>query len=192
MASAATEIFHPPGRVNTETIRLIIARLVVRYGSGSWNAKYREVEEETLVKDWFHALAHFSLRDIDYALENLPPDYLPNASQFRLICQRAPAPPGPPALDAPRPDPARLRAAFERMGKIAATRGPQAWIADLEARLRAGETLPIAHRAMLDRAQAALAHRGPDVPLTTEDARRTAELKAAAAARYAAYARGHA
>jgi hypothetical protein len=31
--SIATESLNPKGRINTETIRLVIARLVVRYGS---------------------------------------------------------------------------------------------------------------------------------------------------------------
>lgn len=189
--STASESFHPIGAVNLETIRLVIARLVVRYGSGSWNAKYRDVDEEVLLKDWFHALQHFSPAALDYGLENLPADFLPNVSQFRLICQRAPERPKRPALAPPRPDPQRLKAAFQRMHEVAKDRSPNAWIGDLESRQAAGERLSAFQQQCLDNARANLSHRVEDVAVTSEDSRRTDELKRAAAARVAGYLRDH-
>lgn len=184
--STATESQHPSGAVNLETIRLIIARLIVRYGSGSWNAKYREVAEDVLLKDWLHALGHFTPTALDYGLENLPADFLPNASQFRLICQRAPARPDrTPKLDAPKPDPDRLKAAFARMGQIAKGRSPTAWIDDLDERIRRGEHLPIATKKML--ADAKLALFG-----SSRQEREIAEAEAKATAqRVEAYMRAH-
>jgi hypothetical protein len=187
----ATESQHPPGQVNLETIRIVIARLVVRYGSGSWNAKFRDVEEEVLLKDWFHALQHFTPSALDYGLENLPADYLPNVSQFRLICQRAPERHQRPALPPPKPDPARLKAAFQRMHQVAKDRSPTAWIGDLEARQAAGERLSAFQQQCLDRARDNLSHRTPDEKVSSEDSRRTDELKRAAAARVAGYLRDH-
>jgi hypothetical protein len=187
--SIATESLNPKGRINTETIRLVIARLVVRYGSASWSAKYREVDEEVLLKDWFHALQHFEPAALDYGLENLPADYLPNASQFRLICQRAPARERRPSLPAPRPDPARLKRVFERMHEVAKDRPPTAWIEDLEARRPEG--LSMFQEQCLANARANLAHQVEDVTVTSEDSRRTDELKRAQAARVAAYLREH-
>lgn len=173
------------------TIEIIHARLLARYGS-AWRAKWAGVDAEVVQKDWLHELTYQSAHAIDYALDNLPNDFPPTAGQFREICRRAPARKDEsPRLQAPKPDPARLKAAFERMGKIAAGRTPTAWIPDLEARQAAGEHLSIFQVQCLDNARANLSHRVDDVQITSEDSRRTDELKRAAAARVAGYLREH-
>lgn len=191
--SVATEAMHPRGEVNLETIRIVIGRLIVRYGTGSWNAKFRDVDEETLQKDWFHALKDFPVASIDYGLENLPPDFLPNASQFRLICQRAPVRErAQPAIAAPKPDPVRLKQVFERMREITQShRRPTMWIDLLQDRVAKGEHLNLYQQHCLDRAIENLSHRTHEVQITTEDSRRTEELKRSAAARVADYLRHH-
>ncbi len=178
--------------VDLTTIEIIHARLFARYGS-SWKAKYAGIDPESVAKDWHHELGRMPSWAIDFALENLPPDFPPTAGQFRVICQRAPKPVErqPAKLAAPKPDPERLKKVFERMLEVAKGRKPTQWIDDLQDRVARGETLGIAQRFCLDQAIANLAHRPEPVEVTSEDSRRTDELKRAQAARVAQYLRDH-
>lgn len=174
------------------TIKLIHARLFARYGS-TWRSKYAGLDPETVEKDWLHELSYCSSHAINYALDNIPADFPPTAGQFRELCRRAPAQPEsePKRLNAPKPDPARLKAAFERMREITKGRSPTAWIDDLEARRAGGERLSMFQEQCLANARENLSHRPEDVTITTEDSRRTDELKRAASARVEAYLRDH-
>jgi hypothetical protein len=190
--STATEAQHPTGPVNLTTIRIVHARLVARYGA-SWRNKWAGLEIEVVEKDWFHVLQRLPLWAIDYGLENLPTDHVPTAGQFAEVCRRSPPPvrSEPKRLDAPKPDPQRLKAAFQRMHAIAKGRKPTAWIDDLQDRVARGEKLSTFQKQCLEQAIANLAHRVDEVEVTSEDSRRTDELKRAQAARVAAYLREH-
>lgn len=64
--------------------------------------------------DWAEQVGKFSREAIQYALEHLPPDRPPNASQFKTLCHAAPRKPEyePPLLERPDASPedkARVR-----------------------------------------------------------------------------------
>jgi hypothetical protein len=173
------------------TIDELVDRLLTRYGS-AWRAKWAGLDPAAVAADWHAVLGRLPRWAIEHGLENLP-EFVPTASQLREICVRA-APPRRPAqkrIDAPKPDPARLKAVFERMHQIAKGRSPTAWIGDLQDRVARGEKLSIAQKQCLENAIANLSHRVDEVEVTSEDSRRTDELKRAQAARVAAYLREH-
>lgn len=188
--STATESTHPTGPVTITTIQLVHARLFARYGS-AWRAKYAGLAVEVVEKDWFHELNRLPLWAIDFALDHLPDDFTPTAGQFRTICTRSPPPPPVRhAIEAPPPDPERVKTVLAGLRNIGRGVRPTDWIARLEA-------VPVRQRTIfqnqcLAEARANLAHRVDDVPATTpEDSRRLDAAKKAQAARVAQYLRDH-
>lgn len=158
--------------VDLTTIEIVHARLLARYGS-AWRAKFAGIDPETVVKDWLHVLGGLAPASLEHALDHLPNDFPPTAGQFRELCLRAPAPAARREISAPRPDPARLKAELERLGKLVQRRSPRQWIADLQARERAGERLSMFQKQCLANAIAA-----PVLGEDVDDRDRTARLKA--------------
>lgn len=147
-------------------IEYLFAKLLARYGS-AWRGKWAGVEPAAVMADWQSHLGNLSNDALIYGLENLPMDFPPTVGQFREVCLRAPER-RPVALAAPKADPLRLKAEFERMHSLAAERRPTAWIADLEARQARGEPLNLPQRAVLTRAKQNLSMvaEEPPTPLT--------------------------
>jgi len=120
----------------------IHTRLLARYGD-RWLNKWAGVDPRLVKADWGRVLSGMSKNAIDYALENMPEDWPPSATQFRSIGFAAPRPPDDLSLEGPprRRDPARLVAALQRWRQIAADRRPKQWALDLRDRERAGAKL---------------------------------------------------
>lgn len=178
-------------------VERIFARLSVRYGT-DWTSKWTGVDPAAIKADWANELGGFSADALSYALGFLPIDRPPTASQFRAICNRAPAAPFVEpkiALDAPKADPERLKRVFEHMHAIAKARSPTSWIADVEARRDGGENLSSFQIQALENARENLGWNRKSMPGSLPaDVIRTEELKRASAAQVAAYAErtGHA
>jgi len=126
---------------DSTTIEVIFSRMVARYAS-AWFAKYEGVEPEIVAKDWLHALEGVPVWAVDFALENTPADFPPNAGQFRGICMRASKPvERTKRIEAPKPDPARLKRELQRLHSMLKVRGPKQWAYDLQEREAKGEQL---------------------------------------------------
>lgn len=65
-------------------------RLLARYGT-AWVRKWDGVDAGLMKADWAEVLHGITADGVRYALENLPPDNPPNATQFRAICLAKPA-----------------------------------------------------------------------------------------------------
>lgn len=104
-------------------VERIFARLHGVYGA-QFTAKYatgtrvnpndaadaRDVGMEAAIAAWQTELAGFTDDSvaIGYALENLDPNYPPNAKQFAELCRRSPKPVVQ-RIEGPKPDPERLK-----------------------------------------------------------------------------------
>ncbi len=129
-----------------ELVRAVHMRLMVRYGS-KWSALYAGIDPSLVELDWEHQLRFVRKRSIEYALDNLPPDWPPNSAQFRLLCIDRPD--DNPALPAPT-----YKADVGRVARIMAgvTRqraAPTAWADALRVRQAAGERLTLAQRTAI-------------------------------------------
>lgn len=69
----------------------LFAKLSIRYGA-VFARQYADLDIAAVKADWAKVLGMFSFRPeaIAYALEYLPADKAPNASQFRTLCMAAP------------------------------------------------------------------------------------------------------
>jgi hypothetical protein len=142
MTSAVTSSFPP------DWVDAIFARLALAYGERfqqQWGA-----QSPALVKaSWQREMQGVTSRGIAYALGHLPPDFPPNAMQFRALCLRAPGLTDPvrELLDGPAPTPASV----ERLRRILAglrtpLDDPKAWARALRDREQRGERLGRAQR----------------------------------------------
>lgn len=93
----------------------IHARLLVRYGS-AWIAKFQGIDESLVKHDWSEVLSGVRADSIKHALEHLPTDFPPTATQFRDLCFRSPEP-SLPRLAAPKANPEVVAAALAAMQK---------------------------------------------------------------------------
>ena len=135
----------------------ILARLAVRYGS-RWSALWQGVDPCLVRADWADQLDGMSPDGIKYALANLPPDFPPTVTAFRMLGNRRPDPvvlslPPPPSS----PDAARKIAAAVRTMSGKPT--PAEYMAGLWARLDAGEPMSAAMRDFLSRAERSYSHK---------------------------------
>ena len=89
---------------------------------------------------------------IGHALDHLP-EHPPNLVQFRALCTRRPDN-APPALPAPKADPARVAQIVGGIKRPDGWRDPKQWARDLLARRGTGEPIPICHLDMAKRALA--------------------------------------
>lgn len=80
----------------------IIRRLHTRYGT-SWTAKWASLPPEDVRDDWAAELEDLSYERVKYGLKHLPPDFPPNAGEFKAICMemRAPEVPQPLRVEGP-------------------------------------------------------------------------------------------
>lgn len=67
----------------------LFARLLVRYGD-DWLRKWNGVPMDAVKADWASALDGMTPPAISYALEHLPPDRPPTATQFRVLARGRP------------------------------------------------------------------------------------------------------
>lgn len=135
--------------LDSRTVDAIHTRLLARYGT-RWTALYAGVPAEAVKADWADVLDGLQLHGIRRALSSLPPDYVPNAAQFRALALSGP----PPMLDAakltedrPTADRPRLARMLARIAELQAGRGPKQWAYDLRDRERRGERLSEVQRS---------------------------------------------
>jgi hypothetical protein len=126
----------------------IFARMLLRYGA-QWLRMWDGVEIDAVKADWARELEGLegNGRIIQYALEHLPADFPPNVSQFKLLCANRPEPERK-QLPAPKADPARVRAAIERLYSLKQSIGTVDWAHRMRDREKAGDSLTEAERAM--------------------------------------------
>jgi hypothetical protein len=122
----------------------VFTKLVLIYGS-KVEAQYRGQDIAVVKAHWAHELKRLTVADFEWAMRHLPLDAPPNVLQFRAIAHTRPEPTLP-SLAAPEVDPARVRAAMERVKALEATlrdggRTALAWARKLEAREAAREHL---------------------------------------------------
>jgi hypothetical protein len=79
---------------------------------------------QTTIAHWAKELGRFQSNPqaLSYALDHLPPNP-PNLIEFRALCNRRPDLP-PPALDAPRPNPARVQQVIAGIRRPVESRDP--------------------------------------------------------------------
>lgn len=174
--------------LDSRAVDAIHTRLLARYGT-RWTALYAGVPPEAVKADWADVLDGVQPQQIRRALGNLPPDYVPNAAQFRALALSGPPPMAEQTrlhYERPPADRARLVAMLSRIGELQAKRGPKSWAYDLRERERQGEDLSEWQRAAWRRALNAQGDDG--VP---PDIARTARLKDESLNRAADYAEQH-
>ena len=138
-------------------VKKIHRLLQIRYGA-RWVSLWVGIEQSDIQADWAQQLDGMSPDGIKYALANLPPDFPPTVTAFRMLGNRRPDPvvlslPPPPSS----PDAARKIAAAVRtmIGKPT----PAEYMAGLWARLDAGEPMSAAMRDFLSRAERSYSHK---------------------------------
>ena len=134
----------------------LFGRLLVRYGA-SLSRAYEGTDMALVKADWAAVLSSFREHPeaISYALDNLPPTYPPNATEFRDICRRAPST-DLPALPLAAADPAIVAKALAALNAPAAERSgslAQQCIANVVAR-HGDNPKNLTARAMLRACQA--------------------------------------
>lgn len=123
----------------------IFAKLTLVYGQQFLN-RWRDLDMDAVKFDWANELDGFENHPtaIAFALQNIDPEKPPTVMMFRAVANRAPAA-DLPSLPAPKADPARVAAEFEKLGHIRAAptspHGMKEWAYRLKARHEAGETL---------------------------------------------------
>lgn len=125
------------------------------------------VTPEQVKAIWARELGSITPEQIRHALDHLPESSPPTVLEFRRLCLQAPVM-APPALPAPKADPAAVAQAVGRAMAAPAQHDPKGWARRLLARVEAGERLPIAHVQM---ARQALQF---DLRREADDARRVA------------------
>jgi hypothetical protein len=138
---------------NSEWVDAIFARLALAYGQ-RFMAQYAGLQAEHVKADWANTLDGITSRGVRHAYDHLPPDFPPNALQFRKLCRDAHTPDRP-ALAAPggKATPADIARLQRAATVLRAPRDPRAWIALLLARQADGERLS---RCQLDMLRASL------------------------------------
>lgn len=130
--------------LESEVIDRLFGRLAVRYGV-AWSNKWQGLDATLVKADWARELAGIPNWALAYALAHLPASYPPDAGEFANSARAAPASANPKPQERIREevkaDLPRLRGELERLHEKLRNRGPRDWIADLRARLDAGETL---------------------------------------------------
>lgn len=131
----------------------LFRKLSIRYGR-QFMARWDGIDEADVKADWADVLGGFTARPdcIAYALENLPVDRPPTATQFRDLCRAKPDSSQAQQLQAPKPDPQRVAAAMAPLAEVKAKAGPhnpRAWAHSLHAQIQAGRKVSPAIRAMV-------------------------------------------
>ncbi len=133
-------------------VNQIWKKLSIRFGR-QFLARWDGVDLEDVKADWAEQLAGFICRPdcIAYALDNLPSDKPPTATQFRDLCRARPETSHAPQLDMKRgPIPANVMQALDRLKEpleIAAQyAGPKGWAYRLRDREAQGDKLILIQR----------------------------------------------
>lgn len=126
-------------------IERIHTRLAVRYGA-RWFALWAGYSDDDMLvvrQDWAHVLTGQSDAAIQWALDNVPGDYVPNATQFVELCRRMPVrQQGRLDYTPLERDPERSRALMEQAHKaLAAKPDPLQGYRELRQREASGERL---------------------------------------------------
>ena len=145
-----------------EYVERIHQRLAIRFGS-RWSSMWAGIPQADLVQDWSEQLSRLTVEGIKFALENLPTEFPPNASEFRAIANRAPVA-APLMLGAPEVDPVVAKAALSVM-KTTGMPTPAEWMVQLERDVLAGTATP-ARKRHYDIAKANGFFGGPDATRT--------------------------
>lgn len=130
--------------LDSRLVDLIHTRLLVRYAA-KWIALYQAVDPADVKADWANELEGVPEYAIRYALDNLSPDFPPNAAQFKSICIRRPDPIAR-RLPGPKADPERVGQALATARAKLARRGPLQWAYDLQESEKRGEPVTAAQR----------------------------------------------
>jgi hypothetical protein len=125
--------------LDSRLVDLIHTRLLVRYAA-KWINLYQSVDPADVKADWANELEGIPEYAIRYALENLSPDFPPNAAQFKAICIRRPDP-DMPRLPGPRANPQRVAQAIAQAKAALAKRKPLQWAYEMQERESNGERL---------------------------------------------------
>lgn len=128
-------------------VEAIHARMLVRYGS-AWVSKWQNIPEDAVRADWSSTLANIPPHAIKHALEHLPDEFPPTATQFRNLCLSVPRNAEPPAIAPPPADPQRVAAELARLPGLIERQGPKAWAYALQEREKRGDALSITQRTM--------------------------------------------
>lgn len=130
--------------VNTRWIEAIHAKLTLAYGP-RFKDQYTGLDQDAVIQSWAEMLRWTRAEGIRYALEHLPPDFPPNAMQFKALCKGAPNPERLAALTGPgggKPSEANAkRLAAVLAGLKGMGSDPKAWAYRLRDRDAAGERL---------------------------------------------------
>lgn len=113
----------------------IHARLLVRYGA-AWIRKWEGVPMEAVKADWGEVLGNASREAISHALDCLPPDLPPTATQFRDLCRGVPSKAPAITHDRPAPNPERLAQLREKLTSIGTPANEREMAERVFARLR--------------------------------------------------------
>lgn len=97
--------------------------------------------------EWSRELSGLSAEELKHGMANLPADYPPNATQFRVICQSRPKPQAPPEPAAAFvPDPDKVATAKTMVTQFDAKKGPAdplRWARNLRKREANGDHLTL-------------------------------------------------
>ena len=133
---------------------MLFDRLAAAYAT-QWLAKWEGMNIDMVKSVWQDELDRITVRQVKYALANLPRDFPPNAMQFRDLCKQAPDPPVAMIRDASRKqDPKRLAEILAKLPRFV-NPDPLSCARMHLARLRAGEKLT---QNQIDLVRAALPH----------------------------------
>lgn len=119
-------------------VESLFARFAVRYGA-AWIRQWEGVDIAAVKADWAEQLGGTSSGSIKHALEHLPVDKPPTVGQFQALCRNAPRA-APPALPAPKADPAVVAAALGALQRPAGY-SPKGWAYRLQKREEDGDRL---------------------------------------------------
>lgn len=123
----------------------IFAKLTLVYGQQFLN-RWRDLDMDAVKFDWANELDGFENHPtaIAFALQNIDPEKPPTVMMFRAIANRAPAA-DLPSLPAPKADPARVAAEFEKLTQLRTTptspHGMKEWAYRLKERDARGEKI---------------------------------------------------
>lgn len=74
--------------LSDELVGIVMAKLTLTYGKRFTHGY--DASPETVRAHWAHELAGVSEQGIRYALDRLPPDYVPNCLQVRMLATQRP------------------------------------------------------------------------------------------------------
>lgn len=131
--------------MRNEWVEALFRRLLGVYGS-RFTRMWGDLGDAGVTADevkaiWARELGSITPEQIRHALDHLPESSPPTVLEFRRLCLQAPVM-APPALPAPKANPAAVAAAVQRAMAGPGQLDPRAWARRLLARVEAGERLP--------------------------------------------------